>query len=358
MKRPASDETITGEPQLKSQKICGLLRRSSTPQDWPPLIERRWEPSKPSDPSAGSIRALSFNLLADGKQSEEDWECTSDVLDWGNRKFRIVEELCTHEPDVLLLQEVDAKHFSAFFETQLGPFGYRGAFEQMPAPRPDGVAVFWKEEKFSCASKIPIEYKANKEVALAVILEALPGVCKSQPLKEVCAVSTHLKSGKEQKDEELREAQVAELLELLQQRASALPIVIGADMNAEPHISAKAVSALAVPKLLKHPRIKFESAYAVEFEKDSAISQGNASSTTSSADKLERKPSIDYTTWKRRPGGEVRRVIDYLFYTADSLEPTSLLALPVGDEVPGDRFPAKSYPSDHVSLGADLQCRL
>lgn len=61
-----------------------------------------------------------------------------------------------------------------------------------------------------------------------------------------------------------------------------------------------------------------------------------------------------YTTWKRRPKGEIKRTIDYLFFTSQ-LHPVGHYKLPTEAEVPPERTPSLAYPSDHFALGADFQ---
>ena len=50
-------------------------------------------------------------------------ECPAEALSWAVRRWRILEELIRHEPDIICLQEVD--HFNTL-ERALGSIGYLG----------------------------------------------------------------------------------------------------------------------------------------------------------------------------------------------------------------------------------------
>jgi len=306
------------EPSLRS---C-LARWRSELDGWPPLLPRRLAPEIGEERRPDDLRVLGFNLLADGKQGEEQWECTPPgALEWERCRWRLLEELTVHGPDVLLLQEVDAQHFECFFRPELSRAGYSGVFAQMPNSRPDGVAVFWSTDRFSPLSTEGLELQASAQVALAATLESR----ELGPGRFVVA-SAHLKSGKDEASERARQAQVEELLGRLQELAAGAPVVLAADFNTEPGASAESGPALALPAALRHP-LGLCSAY----------------------------PAAPYTTWKRRPKGEVCRVIDYVLFSQAQLRLVAVLDVPAAEEVPSERLPCFRYPSDHVALMAVLR---
>ena len=60
-----------------------------------------------------------------------------------------------------------------------------------------------------------------------------------------------------------------------------------------------------------------------------------------------------YTTWKKRGKNEKRRAIDYIFVSRQHFSPVRLVAPPRLADVPEERLPCASYPSDHISIAAD-----
>eukprot|EP00759_Apiculatamorpha_spiralis_P048385 PhF_6_TR43614/c0_g1_i1/m.67001/K18764/CCRN4L; nocturnin len=72
-----------------------------------------------------------------------------------------------------------------------------------------------------------------------------------------------------------------------------------------------------------------------------------------------------YTTWKQRPqtswnpqGGEVKRVIDYVFYDSENIGVMSALDVPEERDInPTTLLPGTQYPSDHMSLVVDFTWR-
>ena len=65
----------------------------------------------------------------------------------------------------------------------------------------------------------------------------------------------------------------------------------------------------------------------------------------------------DYTTWKIREDGEHKQTLDYIFYSAGSLECEAVLGMPSGDDIGEERLPSAAFASDHLSLVADLRLR-
>ena len=72
-----------------------------------------------------SIRVLQWNHLSQtlGTKGDKFVECPPEALSWTVRRWRILEELIRHEPDIICLQEVD--HFHTL-ERALGSIGYLG----------------------------------------------------------------------------------------------------------------------------------------------------------------------------------------------------------------------------------------
>ena len=73
---------------------------------------------------------LQWNLLSQtlGTKGDNFVSCPSEALSWAVRRWRILEELVRHQPDIICLQEVD--HFS-FLAPALASVGYCGRYENV-----------------------------------------------------------------------------------------------------------------------------------------------------------------------------------------------------------------------------------
>ena len=64
---------------------------------------------------------------------------------------------------------------------------------------------------------------------------------------------------------------------------------------------------------------------------------------------------VEYTTWKiREEQGEQKHIIDYILHTPGQLLTINTLDVPGRDQLGEDRLPSPQFPSDHVSLVADI----
>ena len=281
--------------------------------------------------------------------------CPSDALDWQERKYLILEEILTHRPDIVCLQEVD--HYHDTFLPILGSLGYQGSFLAKPrspcldvAPNngPDGCALFYTRARFSLMATDHLRLSATmlptNQVAIVQTLR-----CRATG-RQLCVAVTHLKarSGWER----LRSAQGADLLHRLRTitcRAASssstatctvdsdasgglsedLPLVVCGDFNAEP-------SEDVYRRFLSSP-LRLDSAYKL-------LSS-------------DRQTEPAYTTWKIRPSGESRSTLDYIWYSHDSLSVETLLDIPSEEQIGPDRLPSYHYPSDHLSLLCDISFR-
>lgn len=282
-----------------------------------------------------------FAALGEGKDSFI--RCPLDALSWPERKYLILEEILTHRPDVLCLQEVD--HYYDTLQPVLASLGYQSSFLAKPwSPcldveqnnGPDGCALFYRRSRFTLLSTAHLRLSAmllpTNQVAIVQTL-----VCRVTG-RRLCVAVTHLKarSGWER----LRSAQGSDLLQNLrgitsqgrrrsEESPGAMPLIVCGDFNAEPseevyrRFSSSALGLNSVYKLLS--------------------SDG------------QKEPA--YTTWKIRPSGESRSTLDYIWYSHDALRVESLLDIPTEEQIGPDRLPSYHYPSDHLSLLCDISFR-
>ncbi|KAJ3587443.1 hypothetical protein NHX12_011040 [Muraenolepis orangiensis] len=304
-----------------------------------------------------SIRVMQWNILAQALGEGKDGfvRCPLDALDWQERKYLILEEILTHRPDIVCLQEVD--HYYDTFLPVMASLGYQGSFLAKPRSPcldvehnngPDGCALFYSRARFSSTATDHLRLSAmmlpTNQVAIVQTLR-----CRASG-QQLCVAVTHLKarSGWER----FRSAQGADLLHRLQAITSRVaaatssssssstaaesgasggqagdpPLVVCGDFNAEPWED-------VYRRFLESP-LRLDSAYRLL-----------------SADG-QTEPS--FTTWKIRPSGECRSTLDYIWYSHDSLSVDMLLDIPSEEQVGPDRLPSYHYPSDHLSLLCDL----
>merc|ERR1719316_240729 len=139
-----------------------------------------------------------------------------------------------------------------------------------------------------------------------------------------------MKSGKDAASEGIRTAQAQALLDLAAttaQRSAAsdapgatAEVLLAADLNAEAQVDPKIGDPLAYRAIRSHA-LGLCSAYAAM---PGAVPMDGAS--------LE----PPYTTWKRRPKGEIKRTIDFIFH-GSKLNVAALLNMPQEDEMPDER---------------------
>jgi mRNA deadenylase 3'-5' endonuclease subunit Ccr4 len=70
--------------------------------------------------------------------------------------------------------------------------------------------------------------------------------------------------------------------------------------------------------------------------------------------------SEEYSTWKVRSGKTAKHLIDYMFYTHGSLRVNGVLGPPSGQDMAESKYklPDLRYPSDHLSIAADMEINM
>jgi len=114
--------------------------------DLPPAFVRNWSISFPQHTSCKTtnvqkigtqVRVFQWNVLAQAIGTKLDNFSVTDprVLDWSSRRWRLLEEVILHNPDIICLQEVD--HIN-FVSEALASIGYTGGFK----PKPDSACNY------------------------------------------------------------------------------------------------------------------------------------------------------------------------------------------------------------------------
>lgn len=233
-----------------------------------------------------------------------------------------------YDPDIIALEEVD--HFEDYYLPSLKELGYEGLFaakRDSPCLKfpnnsgPDGCALFYDQERFSLVNHKDVSLKdSNGDVTSQVAL--IVNLFDKVQGKTLCVAVTHLKA--KEGYEDLRQSQGKDLMRSVSEYlGDDKAVLVLGDFNAEP--------TEPVCRLM---------------EENQYLCMKNAYITATGN-------NPEFTTWKIRPGKEVKHTIDYVWYS-QNLSVTACLKVPESDSVPDVRLPCLQYPSDHVSLVFDF----
>uniref|UniRef100_A0A0G4HHV1 Endonuclease/exonuclease/phosphatase domain-containing protein n=1 Tax=Chromera velia CCMP2878 TaxID=1169474 RepID=A0A0G4HHV1_9ALVE len=327
--------------------------KSSSASLSPPLLDRKVTTVGGDGEASCRLTVLQWNVLAQAVCYKEDnfVECEEEHLTLEYRFPLVVAEILRCNPDVICLEEVD---FFERLEESLGKEGFEGAFHPKLADKPegpqrDGTAIFWKTSRLCLAVEGEtkrggvqrMRFSKEGEVACGAGGEAeREGKAATQGFLEVhlkgkdsdvpplMVIATHLRAKEEH--EVTRVVQVKQLIDHLKKVNPKRCFVCG-DFNAPPESSSG--SALGA---------------------EGQAEEGGGVLPLASLLTKDTAEALTYTTWKIRPKGEVKRVIDYIWYTGATLRPLSVLGVPTAETVPKCRFPHAGYPSDHLAVVAEF----
>jgi len=270
-----------------------------------------------------ALRVLQWNQLSQtlGTQNDGFVRCPLAALEWRTRRWRLLEELLRHHPDIICLQEVD--HFP-LIERALSSLGYTGHFVAKPDSPciylpsnsgPDGCALFFRRDQWEVVGEVhskvlEVWHVQSNQVALALNLR------HKSSNSEVCVATTHLKARIGALLATLRNEQGKDLLAWLSTVKQHRPLILTGDFNADP--------TEAVVRTIKEELV---SAY---------------------------PDSTPFTTWKIRETGEQKSTLDYIFHSG-GIQASATLDMPTEQQVGKDRLPSLAFPSDHLSMVADFQ---
>jgi len=306
----------TSIPQL-------LARCKAELSGLPPPFHRSFRSNGIAGKTKLVVRVLQWNQLSQtlGTQNDGFVRCPLAALDWRTRRWRLLEELLRHHPDIICLQEVD--HFP-LIERALSSLGYTGHFVAKPDSPciylpsnsgPDGCALFYKKDQWEMVGQLQsrileVWHVQSNQVAVAVNLRHL------ETKEEVCVATTHLKARSGALLATLRNEQGKDLLAWLSTVKQHRPLILTGDFNADP--------TEAVVRTIKEELV---SAY---------------------------PDSTPFTTWKIRETGEQKSTLDYIFHSG-GIQASATLDMPTEQQVGKDRLPSLAFPSDHLSMVADFQ---
>ena len=149
------DDDLKFSPTSQSQFLIRCQHHLQSPP-----ITRHFTELQSSFLFGETLRVFQWNVLARslGKENDNFVRCSPTTFDWRLRRWRVLEEIVQHDPDIICLQELD--HPKLMFKA-LQSIGYSGRFLHKPdspcvyLPNnngPDGCAIFFKTSKFDLIS--------------------------------------------------------------------------------------------------------------------------------------------------------------------------------------------------------------
>jgi len=323
-------------PNLTEDEL--LQRCTKELEGLPPPIQRKMTQfgvKKDQD----SFSVLQWNQLSQclGTEIDKFVKTPPTAFDWRTRRWRLLEEVVRHSPDIICLQEVD--HVT-LYKRALGSIGYVGHFVPKPDSPciylknntgPDGCAIFYKKEKFSLVSGphtrvIEVWRVQSNQVILNMTLK------HRESGREVNVATTHLKARSGALLSTLRNEQGKDIIDWVDSiKKPETPIIICGDFNAEP-------TEPVFQTMTQNNKLPLKSAYKI----------------CSNPENME-NDALEYTTWKVRESGEQKHILDYIFHSPDTLETIETLDMPTEEQIGESRVPSLAFPSDHLSLLAKFR---
>lgn len=168
LERPLPSSS-SSSPAVKKRRFWQNRRRMETreEEDQDPLFGREWSSGENDGTNNGLVRVVSYNILCESATKKYARELypkqTRKDLQAETRIEKIFEdELQRLKPDVINLQEVEAKRFKQISKMMRK---YEGYFVKRGKGKTDGVATFFRKSKFATAtwSKKPTRVALDDE---------------------------------------------------------------------------------------------------------------------------------------------------------------------------------------------------
>lgn len=353
--------------------------RDSCPVPMPPP-EREWTQIPDGKSDGESFTVFNYNILCERYATAQLYGYTpSWALAWEYRKELILHEITSYGADIICLQEVDKENYDNYFTPQLKEKGYEGVFWAKSRSRTmndteqkavDGCASFFKSSMFELVNKQLVEFnqapsfkrdpnfKYTKEVynrlmtkdhiAVIIMLE------RKGTGSRLMLANAHIEWNPKFRD--VKVLQVAMLMDEIQTMASGfaknpartvtkdkapvyqsgtdIPLIVCSDFNSIPQSG--------VYEFMSRGFIEKDHEDFMQLDYGNYIKDGRKHdfSLKSAYQRLGELPFTNYT-----PG--FQGVIDYIWYTTNSLEVIGLLKevdQSYTDGVVG--FPNAHFPSE------------
>jgi CCR4-NOT transcription complex subunit 6 len=162
------------DPSLKQEIMGGdtksLVNRLllKAPVPIPPAERKPITVQEDVSPNLERVKVLTWNILCDKFATTQYYGYTPPTaLSWDYRKQRIIQELHERDADILCLQEIATDVFRDFFSPELAQDGYKGVHWPRPKAKTmnekdaagvDGCAIFYKASKWILLDKQLLDY--------------------------------------------------------------------------------------------------------------------------------------------------------------------------------------------------------
>ena len=268
------------------------------------------------------------------------------MVSYETRKWRVLEQILIHQPDLCSLEEVDI--YDCFLREQLPKYGYACFFTPKPNSR---CLSFEGTENFKGPDGVLLCYKTNLFREIARKNADLPNDGRFG--RQVSFVSSTLSSVH-------FFIQVFSILELEHKPSSAPIAFLGTHFKAKKQFaSSRRNQANTLISFIERTYAKnITVILAGDFngETDEPFYEILIRSGLKSAYRMlmnDHEPT--FTTWKfksreEKNEKEESRTIDYIFYRSENLTPIAYLEFPSKNDIGPNGLPSAHYPSDHLAL--------
>ncbi|XP_019392437.1 PREDICTED: 2',5'-phosphodiesterase 12 [Crocodylus porosus] len=318
---------------------------------------------------AGSLRAVSYNVLADTYAQTEFSRtvlfpyCAPYALELDYRQSLLHKELAGYHADLMCLQEVDQAVFTDSLGPALEAFGLKGLFKIKEKQR-EGLATFYRQAKLQLLSQHDLTFSQalqedplhrelqdklatypvvqEKVLQRSSVLQVSVLQSTNEPSRKICVANTHLywhpKGGN------IRLIQAAVALSHIRHIACELypgiPIIFCGDFNSTPSTG------------LYH----FVSSGSIDEHHEDWVSSGEEEKCSMSlTHPFKLQSACGEPAYTNYVGG-FHGCLDYIFIDAHALEVEQVIPLPSHEEVTTHQaLPSVSHPSDHIALICDLK---
>ncbi|MBS0652369.1 MAG: endonuclease/exonuclease/phosphatase family protein [Verrucomicrobia bacterium] len=144
---------------------------------------------------ADSFRLVTYNILSDDYAHGSEYDYVGkDLLDWQNRRSKIVERVKNLDPDVICLQEVDTDSFEYFKEAFEG---FEGSFAKKGSSSKEGIGTFCKKDVFKETSHKAVLCEGTSNCGCAAVQPALFTKLILHDDQSITLVNTKIKYSKD-----------------------------------------------------------------------------------------------------------------------------------------------------------------
>ena len=317
-----------------------------------PILSRKWIEFQGNKENFGTnpFTLLTWNTLADGLAQDGGFNVENKrCLDWDFRCPKIFAEINSISADIICLQEVNRieifattfKDYAMIYAPKLDSAALNSNCT------PDGCVLLLRRTRFEII-EIFVHYLKNINQSTLSNQNAIFVVVKDLiENKKIIVVTTHLKAKNGKENELLRNAQIDEILTLLEAFKSNysddIPVILCGDFNSSPNEPCYFT--------ILESMFDFMSIYN---KMDRFKCFSNCQRNLKDSLLLYASEEPLFTTWKFRDDGKEKiATIDYIFLSRSKLlVPYELLELPTKLQIGPSGLPCELYPSDHIALSA------